>query len=288
VTGSAGKMRMSIIDLFTSSEEVAETHSWLLSKYDPTTLEPEDILAREVAIRIMEYHCRGCPHLYAAWKERFDGGAELSETTRKALAEAFIEPVFGLPDNPDKVPSDHLEGYISQMLWYFLYLESPPEELIRIEPPGFKSTDPGGDALAVHRISAEYLMFRLWEIKKYAGESSSSSSVSSTVGDAYEQLDARALEYLARYTTIGQEISEAELSDFYGQLVDLWINATREAAIGVSVTTSLCHIPDRCFTTFGQRFPRFIDPIRLRGMLNAVGDFSEFALKVREFVWKGL
>jgi hypothetical protein len=200
----------------------------------------------------------------------------------------FIEPIFGLPENPDTIPLDHLEGFVSQVLWYFLYLESPPEEIIRIEPPGFKSTDPGGDALAVHRVQSGYLMFRLWEIKKFTGDSNSSTSVSSTITTAYSQLNAKALEYLARYTVTGQEIPDLELQEFYGQLVDLWLDARREAAAGISVATSLCHIPIQCFTTFGQQFPKFVDPVRLRGMLTAIGDFSAFSLKVREFVWKGI
>lgn len=279
---------MTIFSYFTSSEETTETHSWVLLTHDPSAEEPQDNLAKELAIRIMEYHCRGCPQLFIAWIKRLDGGPEYSDTLRRVLSEAFIEPVFGLPENPDKVPLDHLEGYVSQMLWYFLYLENPPETVVRIEPPGFKSTDPGGDSLVIHRLSAGYLMFRLWEIKKYTGDPESTSSVSSTINDAYNQLDSKALEYLARYTAIGQELNDEELSVFYGQLVDFWINGAQEAAAGVSVATSLCHVPDRCFTTYGNRFPQFVDPNRLRGILKAIGDFTEFSLKVREIVWKGL
>lgn len=279
---------MRLSDFFQSSETVAETHSWTLSSHDPTT-SPQDALARALAERIMEHQCRGCPHHYQAWKQRIDGGPPPSGASRKALIEAFIGPVFGLPENPDAVPLDHMEGFVSQLLWYFLYLESPPEEIVRVEPPGFKVTDPGGDALAIHRMQGEYLMFRLWEIKKLTSDPrSSSSSVSSTVNDAYGQLNAQALEYLARYTAIGQELSEPELAEFYGQLVDLWLEARKEAAAGVSVATSLCHIPQRCFTTFGKHFPRFVDPVRLRGMLTAIGDFSAFTLRVREYIWKGL
>jgi hypothetical protein len=179
---------------------------------------------------------------------------------------------------------DHLEGFVGQMLWYFLYLESPPEELVRVEPPGFRVTDPGGDALAIHRMQEGYLMFRLWEMKKCTG----GSTVSSAVNTAYNQLNAKATEYLARYTAIGQELPDPELTGFYGQLIELWIEARPEAAAGISVATSLDHIPQRCFTTFGKHFPGFVDPIRLRGMLTAIGDFSAFALKVREFIWTGL
>lgn len=279
---------MRLSDFFQSSETRSDTHTWSLSNHDPTTSSPQDALAEALADRIMEHQCRGCLHHYQAWKQRTGGGPPPSGTSREALSKGLIGPIVGLPENPGAVPLDHLEGYVSQLLWYFLYLESPPEEIVRVEPPGFKSTDPGGDALAIHRVQGEHLMFRLWEIKKFTGDPESSTSVSSTVNTAYGQLTAKALEYLARYTVIGQELSDPELVDFYGQLVDLWLDARKEAAAGVSIATSLCHVPQQCFTTFGQHFPKFVDPVRLRGMLTAVGDFSAFALKVREFIWKGL
>lgn len=274
---------MSLSDFFQATETVFETHSWTLVSHDPTA-SPEDALARALADRIMEHQCRGCPHHYEAWKQHVDGGPPPSGASRKALVEAFIGPVFGLPDDPDTVPLDHLEGFVGQMLWYFLYLESPPEEVVRVEPPGFRVTDPGGDALAIHRMREGYLMFRLWEMKKCTG----ASPVSSTVNTAYNQLSAKATEYLARYTVIGQELPDPELARFYGQLIELWIEARPEAAAGVSVATSLDHIPQRCFTTFGEHFPGLTDPVRLRGMLTAIGDFSAFALKVRECIWTGL
>lgn len=279
---------MKLSDFFQSSRTISNTHTWILASHDPITTSPQDALAEALADRIMKHQCRGCSHHYQAWKQRVDGGPSPSGASRKALVEAFIGPIFGLPENPDAIPLDHLEGFVSQLLWYFLYLESPPEEIVRVEPPGFKSTDPGGDALAIHRVQNEYLMFRLWEIKKFTGNPESSTSVSLTVNTAYGQLNAKALEYLARYTVIGQELPDPELVDFYGQLVDLWLEARREASAGVSVATSLCHVPQQCFTTFGQHFPEFVDPVRLRGMLTAVGDFSAFVIKVRESIWKGL
>ena len=278
---------MKLSDSFRSSEIVTKTHAWTLARHDETS-SSQDVLAQALAERIMHRLCGGCLHHYRAWKQRTEGGPAPSGPSRKALVEGFIGPVFGIPENPDLVPLDHLESTVSQWLWYFLHEESPPEEIVRVEPPGFKPTDPGGDALAIHRVQSDYLMFRLWEIKKFTGEPESSTSVGSTVNNAYRQLNAKALEYLARYTAIGQEVSEPELVDFYGQLVDLWLQAGREAAAGISVATSLCHVPQQCFTTFAEHFPGFTDPVRLRGILTAVGDFSAFALRVREAVWRGL
>jgi hypothetical protein len=276
-------------DLFLSSDTAAETHTWTLVKHDPASFPVADLLAQMLADKIMKHLCRGCPHHYQAWKQCSSDGSPLPEASQQILKEAFIGPIFGLPENPDAVPTAHLEGFVGQMVWYFLYLESPPEELIRVEPPGFKATDPGGDSLAIHRINGDYLMFRLWEIKKFAGDPTlGTASVSSTISTAYSQLDANALEYLARYTAIGQEVADPVLADFYGRLIDYWIEAQKEASVGVSVVTSLCYVPQQCFTTFGDRFPKFVTPVRLRGMLAAIGDFSSFVTTVRNYIWTGL
>jgi hypothetical protein len=272
--------RTKLSDFFELSETAADTHSWTLVSTDPDFSSPEDELARVLADRIVEHQCRGSPHLYAAWRQRVDEGEPLSDSSRRALAEGFLRPVCGLPEEPEAVSQDHLEGFVGEMLWYFLHLEVPPEEIIRVEPPGFASTDRGGDSLAIHRVQEGYLMFRLWEMKKCVG----ASTVSSAVNTAYNQLNALALEYLARYATVGQELPHEELADFYSRLVDLWIDARPEAAVGVSVATSHNHVPQRCFTTFGNHFPEFVDPLRLRGMLTAISDFSSFSRKVRDHV----
>jgi hypothetical protein len=279
---------MRLSDFFQLTEKTAATHTWALLTHDPETVSPQDALAAALADRIMEDRCRGCPDYYSAWRLRGSGGPTPSGAAREALLRGFIGPVFGLPDDANAIAPAHLEGFVCQQLWYFLYLESPPEELVRIEPPGFKSTDPGGDSLAIHRVASGYLMFRLWEIKKFAGDPRSTTSVSSTVSEAYGQLNSNALEYLARYTEVGQQMPNAELQAFYGQLCDLWVNAGRETSAGVAVATSLCHVPVECFTTFGQRFPKLVDPVRLRGMLTAIGDFSDFSIRVRDYVWKGI
>ncbi len=279
---------MAPIDCFLLTENAASTHTWTLISHDPAVL-PDDALAKELADRIVGFQCRGAIQHYHAWKAKSRGGNPLSDSARRAL-EAFLAPVFGTPGNPDLIPKDHLEGYVGQMLWYFLCEERRTQESIcRIEPPGFKSTDPGGDGLVVHRRPNATLMFRLWEMKKFVPTSdTSNTSVASTVNTAYHQLDTKALEYLARYTAICQELDDPELRMLYGQLVDRWADASDQAAAGVSVATSSSQVPQRCFDTFGQRFPRFASPVRLRGMLTAIGDFAAFSCKVRECVWSGL
>lgn len=272
---------MTLGAFFKLHETSESTHTWTLVNYDPGTASIDD-LAECLADKIMAFHLRGCPQHYNAWKQRLAGGSDLSSTTYDVISSAYVKPVFGLPGEP--IAADHLEGAVSQYLWYFLIRESSSEGIIRVEHPGFSALDHGGDGMVIHRLSAGYLMFRLWEIKKNTG----SSSVSSTINTAYEQLNSRAMEYLARYTAIGQELSDSELANFYSRLVDFWVEATQEAAAGVAVSLSADDVPTTCFTTFGNQFPSFVTPRRLKGMLSAIDDFTAFSEKVQRVVWRGL
>jgi hypothetical protein len=182
---------MPLAKYFKASEKSAATHSWQLVEHLSGQNAQVNDLAKHLAELIMEHRCRGCPEKYNFWKSRLHMNASIPGTAQEAL-KAFIRPVCGLPDVPQ--PQDHLEGHIAQYLWYFLSLEGfSGKDVIRIEPPGFSPTDPGGDALIIHGLANSTFMFRLWEIKKYSGES----TVNSTIRDAYNQLSTRAVEYLA-------------------------------------------------------------------------------------------
>ena len=272
---------MNLAAFFTQHETAEPTHTWTLISHDPT-LSPIDALAECLADKIMASHMSGCPQYYDAWKQSVSGGATLTGTVHDAISVAFIKPIFGLPGEPAN--TDHVQGAVSQYLWYFLTLECSTEEIVRIERPGFSPLDHGGDGIVIHRIPDGYLMFRLWEIKKNIG----AGSVSTTVNTAYEQLGSRAMEYLARFTTVGQELSDPDLSSFYSRLVELWIDANREAAAGVAVSIDADKTPQTCFTTFGTQFPRFVSPRRLKGMLTAIDDFASFSEKVQAAIWRGL
>ncbi len=272
---------MKLSNFFRQIETAEQTHAWTLIRHDPI-LTPIYSLAVCLADKIMKDRCIQCPHHYEAWKHRFLSGTQLPPTSYEALSKGFIKPIFGLPTQA--LSSDHLQGAVSQYLWYFLVLESSVEPIRRIERSGFAATDHGGDGMAIHQVPDGDLMFRLWEIKKSTGQS----PVSNTVNTAYKQLKTRATEYLARYTAIGQELQDTELAEFYGKLIDLWIDASPEASVGVAVATNSTNIPSNCFTTFGTQFPRFTTPNRLRGMLTAIDDFPLFSEKVQQAIWKGL
>jgi len=274
---------MRISDHFMSTDTAESTHVWTLVSHDPSVA-PMDATAATLAILTMEERCRCCPPHLAAWQERRLHGAALRTASAEALR-AFVEPAFGLPESPGSPPKDHLEGYVAELLWFFLTRETPPEPLARLEPLGFAATDSGGDGLAIHRQDSGDLMFRLWEIKKNTG----AASVSSTVNTAYGQLKAKATKYLARYATAAQGLAlPPDMSALYSRLLDLWVDESEMAAAGIAVATSTGHLPSQCFSTFGDQFPGFISPVRLRGMLSAINDFPAFTEKVRGEVWRGL
>jgi hypothetical protein len=274
-----------LIDFFTLVKTKEATYEWILANHNPE-IAPEDALAELLAIKLMEHRLRGCPSHFKEWEQSYRGEKPLSPKVRAAIV-AFTEPVFGPVGVEDAIPSDHLEGLVSQYLWYFLCMEMPSDPIVKDIPPGFKATDPGGDALMIHKIDEKYLMFRLWEIKKFVSNDPKEPKANPAITRAYEQLASKATEYLARYTSIGQELGP-ELKDFFGQLVDLWEDASPQASAGVSINTSVKHIPENAFHDFGAKFPAFADPIRLQGMFSAVNDFSDFSKKVRRGVWKGL
>ena len=270
---------MAISDRFNTEVNVTPTHSWSVGRCGATD-EEIDELAFEVADGYIKLHAPN--HLADAWGARHRGGAEHPGALKRAL-EVFVKAGFGLPGEEDAPPSDHIEGLVAEHLWYFLTLEEAPDNgVIRIERPSFKATDPGGDSLALHR-SGGSLMFRLWEIKKCT-----SGRVSSTISRAYRQLDKNALEYLARYSMIRQEVEDAEAAAIYARLVELWVDGDPAAAPGINVTTSMSSLPQTAFSTFPHRFPHLTGPSRMLGTLMATEDFPALVTRVQEHVWRGL
>ncbi len=281
-------MKKCISDCFCLTENHEATHTWTLTTHDPSKSPVED-LAACLAEKIVEQRCICAPQYYEAWQKKFYENVAVAPNSRKALL-AFLKPVFGEPNASKSIPAAHLEGYVGEMLWFFLCKENSTEAIVHIDPPSFTVTEQGGDGFIIHRIKSQDLFFRLWEMKKFVpGPNNSTAKISQTIGNAYSQLNARSLDYLARYTMIGQHfLGNPEIVAFCGQLAELWINASPQAAVGVSVVTSAAHVPQTAFSTFGKQFPDFTVPVRLRGMITATEDFAEFANKVREYIWKGL
>jgi hypothetical protein len=273
---------------FDTDEYHLPTHQWLLVSQKNQNITLEEI-AWDLAINIVHFRCQRCSHHYLAWLNKVENNIALTPASSSALS-AFLVPTFGEPGNhfaPGRL--DHLEGFVCQMLWYFITLENPGDIIEYQIPPGFKSTDPGGDGFIVHRLPDNLLMFRLWEMKKYSPPSGDNSAgINGTVDRAYTQLTSKAMEYLARITTTEQVAANPEVEVFLGMLPDLWAEASPQAAAGIFIATSIGHVSTNCFDDFGNRFPLFIQPIRLKGMLASVLDFSRLSILVQEFIWKGL
>jgi hypothetical protein len=151
---------------------------------------------------------------------------------------------------------------------------------VRIEEPSWSAIDGGGDGLVIYRISQD-LAFCLWESKAHGGQ-----TVRDVVNGACRQLDKKAIRYLARMSKIGQEFLDEELRAFYGRLAELWRNQAREAAGGVSVTTSSKDVGE-CFDNMGAYW-LFAERDQRQGLVAVIENFSEFAVRVREHLWTGL
>lgn len=247
-----------------------------------------DDIAITLAFEIVSFRCRRLdPRFINAWKDRVDNNSVLTRE-EQAVLRGMLVPTFGEPNQKFTTQGkiDHLEGFIGEWLWYFLMIENTILDIKHIEVPGFKSTDPGGDALVIHKQSTGDLFFRLWEMKKFA-PNQPGQRINSTITRACNQLNANALEYLARYTAVGQELSDPELEKFCSQLILKWIASDPTASVGVSVATSNSCLDISCFGDLGDRFPQISNGL-IEGMLTGLTDFSIFAEKVQEFVWKGL
>jgi hypothetical protein len=257
-------------------------YSWASHRLIPGLTEPA--VAEIVAMRVMAYRCRNRPDRFQAWYDAFRGVAQPATGPLHRALEVLIEMAVGLPGRPRS--QDHLEAFVAEHLWFFLIEDYSIEDSIEvIEGPSLEVTDPGGDGLAVHRDSAGRLMFRLWEVKKHTG----GSHISSATRKAYDQLEARAERYLSKISLTGQYASASrELQEFYGKLMDLWVEADQAAAAGISIGISQSTLPKRAFMKFPTRFPRLLTPPRLRGLIAASNDFPSFATSVRDGLWKGL
>lgn len=279
---------MQISDYFEKTDHQETTYNWILVSHDCQKATLED-LAKALAINIVTFRCKRCEHHFQAWYDKLTKDIPLPESSHSALR-AFLTPTFGEPGIQfESGRIEHLEGFVGEWLWYFLTIESPDDEIVYKIPPSFKSTDPGGDGFIIHRLQDTNLMFRLWEIKKFSPTSlDTSQKINNTVERAYSQLNCKAMEYLARITATEQECTNSELEEFLGHLPDLWADGSSQAAAGISISTSIDFLEDGCFNNFGDKFPKFCRPVRLRGMLTGILDFSKLALLVQEFIWKGL
>jgi len=242
-----------------------------------------DAAAWLVAQEIMELRCGRARTILEAWRN-----AALRQPSPPAgdllLAQPFIVPTFGLP--PAGASVEHAQGHVAEITWRMLAKEEDASHrsIVYLARPDADVTSPGADGFVVYRNLAQAdLAFRLWEIKKGSG------SVSTSIGNAYEQLDLNAERYLAKLT--GQsEVpdTELELRELFADLVPAWKRADGSAGAGVAVATNAAVLPNRAFTTMHKHFPTLVATGGIEGCLVGLGSLRDFALYVRTLLWSGL
>jgi hypothetical protein len=244
-----------------------------------------DAAAWLVAKEILGLRCGPARAIYSTWVATATGTDDPSAGD-PTLAAPFIEPTFGLP--PDGASLNHAQGYIAEVAWRMLAKEEQVDDrsIVHIERPDSDVTAPGADGFVIYRMDpAKQLAFRLWEIKKRHG----SGPISTTIRNAYQQLDTNAERYLAKLTAQSEVPDhDPELVALLADLVPAWKRADPSAGAGVAVATDAAALPGRAFTTMHKHFPDLVAAGGIEGCLVGLGSLREFSLFVRTLLWNGL
>ncbi|GAA2022044.1 hypothetical protein GCM10009779_02270 [Polymorphospora rubra] len=246
---------------------------------------------RETAAQIladdaMKVACGKAPVL-DWWRARRDGGPSESGTRLKTVR-SFAGIAFGSPESPPD--RHHVQGHVAELLWHRIMQERSVcrdgRQLVRAHPVKADPLEPGGDGLVVYKNDDSVLVFRLWEIKKHE----SKALVSATINRASNQLRNRGPEYLAKLVGPETLATDGPVGGLYADLVELWIDRSDRAGVGVSVGTSDHHAPrlPSAFKSIRTAFPEFSEASQTESIVVAIPDFPGFADRVKDIVWSGL
>lgn len=242
-------------------------------------------IAQMLADDAMVLRCGQSPVL-ERWRAVRDGKTPADTVSAETVA-TYAGIGFGTSDKP--ATADHLQGLVAELIWNRLLSErttgSGGRTLVKAHTVKPDPLEPGGDGLVVYEVSDQYV-FRLWEIKKH----DATTRVSATINRASKQLASRGNEYLAKLAGPDSVDQRGALGDFYAEVVELWLDRSERAGVGVSVGTSDVHAPSgtSSFRSLTTQFPQFALPGQAEGVVVAVPDFPGFASRVREIVWSGL
>jgi hypothetical protein len=243
--------------------------------------------AQMLADDAMLLRCGDTPIL-ARWRAVRDGVDPAGMSSTAAVVATYAKIGFGLPG--DEANDQHLQGLVAELFWNRLIAErrqcSGGRELVKAHSVKPDPLEPGGDGLVVYVVDGTYV-FRLWEIKKHE---SATRAISATIGRASKQLVTRGAEYLAKLAGPETIAQAGVLGDFYAEVVELWLDGSERAGVGVSVGTSAGYAPSRAsaFESITAAFPKFSRAGQTESLVVAVPDFPAFAVRVREIVWSGL
>jgi len=238
-----------------------------------------------VANHIVRVRTGGAPRYFSIWRSRAEGvdrshGADLLEV----LAAQIADDGVGRPNSP--ASTTRLEGYVAEHIWHGLASEvggalGVPRWIVE---PSWDVLDHGADSVTIFQMNDGSYAFRLWEIKSHTGVA----PVRDTVSGARRQLDKNATRYLARLSKIGETISDADLSRFYGEMSRLWVRSDRAAGAGIGVIADASCEIDNAFASLGEFWPEFVAGDQSEGLLGVLPDAPTFARHVRGHIWKGL
>lgn len=239
--------------------------------------EAANVVAKGIAQRRIGVN----PRLHRVWAQQLAAadGAQLSPLDQTLLVAGLLQNV-GVPGAPGSL--SHLYGLVAEEIWLEIIVEQDMGLGLPIHADGhdYSATDPGGDGLTVHETGTGTFCFRLWE-SKYHG---TVEPIHGTVQVACRQLQTRALSYLSRFALIAQRLTDdLDLAKFYGRLPEMW--ADKDPAAGASIVIGSSGVQSECFGTIPDYFE--LGPDRHQGELNALGDFPDFAVRVREILWRG-
>jgi hypothetical protein len=230
-------------DLLQATLHRDATHQWVEARLPDANRASAALL---VATHIARERCGGAPQYFDAWLARHGGGPPHPQDLLDCLVAMVASESIGLP--PDGARDEHTEGFVAEHIWHLLTVENALAfgVPVRVDGPDWSVTDSGGDGLAIYRVNGT-LLFRLWESKAHTGDG----AVRDVVNGACRQVDSNALRYLARFSKVGQGLTDPELQQFYGSLLELWRAAAREAGGGISVATTICSPPPGTCTASG-------------------------------------
>ena len=248
-------------------------------------LHPEnrEAAAMSLACNIAERRLRNNVERFESWHQRASGEIDITISETEALVlHASVLVNVGTPTAP--ATDAHFLGFLAEAMWHGLIVDVDvgPGVPIRVESHDYSVTDPGGDGLTIYLSNGHYC-YRLWEAK-YHGQDR---EIRQTVNDACRQVNDNALQYLARFSVIEQQLVGDELASFYGRLTELWADKDPRAGVGIAVGAD-SHSGEGSNGYFDGMTGYFeLTANQHQGNLNLVEDYQAFSESVRRVLWKG-
>lgn len=217
---------------------------------------------------------------YQSWQNHRAGIIKNSSNLSTVIS-ALLSDCVGTPTV--NVPKNQLEGAISHYLWYGISIDYFKAHLISLEPPSFSPLDGGGDGIEFSQIGTTYFT-RLWEIKK----ESSGKKISATTQKACNQINSRAISYLARYVASAELEPDQILKQLKQCCADDWMKKSPNIGVGISIASCNTNNDFKKMSFADSAFPSLPNSNQITTIFSGVHDFGNFCIDVRKELWKGI